>query len=227
MVEVPSAIVVRPLQHAAGREFSLLAFARSARRGLARIRGSRREHSFAVSRGPLPRKTIGARDAARTGSETTHEAMHGAAPEVCPVAEWMGYRTRLLAPVLDRLRVSTIRLRTRNLRGLPMRATIGRLRGSAAILAAGTKSSQPARPRGHKREGDAKLGSWLFEDCSMVIEAGFDIAFECPAPTPMLLQLSIHPSRDADLLTPERIASDPRSADARLSRSFRQPGHPR
>ena len=33
----------------------------------------------------------------------------------------------------------------------------------------------------------------------MLIEAGFDIAFECPAQTPMLLQLKIHPSRDADL----------------------------
>ena len=43
----------------------------------------------------------------------------------------------------------------------------------------------------------------------MLIDAGFDIAFECPAPTPMILQLSIHPSRDADLLTPDRIASDP------------------
>jgi transglutaminase-like putative cysteine protease len=43
----------------------------------------------------------------------------------------------------------------------------------------------------------------------MLIEAGFDVAFECPAPTPMILQLSIHPSRDADLLTPDRIASDP------------------
>ena len=43
----------------------------------------------------------------------------------------------------------------------------------------------------------------------MLIEAGFDIAFECPAPTPMLLQLNIHPSRDADLLTPDRIVSDP------------------
>jgi hypothetical protein len=42
----------------------------------------------------------------------------------------------------------------------------------------------------------------------MVIEAGFDIAFECPAATPMILQLSIHPCRDADLLTPDRIASD-------------------
>ena len=43
----------------------------------------------------------------------------------------------------------------------------------------------------------------------MLIEAGFDLAFECPAATPMILQLSIHPSRDADLLTPDRIVSDP------------------
>ena len=43
----------------------------------------------------------------------------------------------------------------------------------------------------------------------MLIEAGFDITFECPAPTPMILQLSIHPSRDADLLTPDRIVPDP------------------
>ena len=43
----------------------------------------------------------------------------------------------------------------------------------------------------------------------MLIEAGFDIAFECPAQTPMLLQLSVHPSRDADLLTPDSIKSDP------------------
>jgi transglutaminase-like putative cysteine protease len=43
----------------------------------------------------------------------------------------------------------------------------------------------------------------------MLIEAGFDITFQCPARTPMLLQLNIHPSRDADLLTPDAIASDP------------------
>jgi transglutaminase-like putative cysteine protease len=43
----------------------------------------------------------------------------------------------------------------------------------------------------------------------MLIEAGYDIAFECPAKTPMLLQLSVHPSRDADLLTPDNIKSDP------------------
>jgi transglutaminase-like putative cysteine protease len=43
----------------------------------------------------------------------------------------------------------------------------------------------------------------------MLIEAGFDIASECPAHTPMLLQLSVHPSRDADLLTPDKINCDP------------------
>ena len=43
----------------------------------------------------------------------------------------------------------------------------------------------------------------------MLIEAGYNIAFECPAQTPMLLQLNVHPSRDADLLTPDRINSDP------------------
>ena len=47
------------------------------------------------------------------------------------------------------------------------------------------------------------------EDCAMLIEAGYDIAFECPAQTPMLLQLSVHPSRDADLLSRDVIASDP------------------
>jgi hypothetical protein len=46
----------------------------------------------------------------------------------------------------------------------------------------------------------------------MLIEAGFNIAFECPAQTPMLLQLSVHPSRDADLLTPDKINCDPNLA---------------
>jgi transglutaminase-like putative cysteine protease len=43
----------------------------------------------------------------------------------------------------------------------------------------------------------------------MLIEAGYDIAFDCPAQTPMLFQLSVHPTRDADLLTPDRINPDP------------------
>jgi transglutaminase-like putative cysteine protease len=43
----------------------------------------------------------------------------------------------------------------------------------------------------------------------MLIEAGFDIVFECPAQTPMLLQLNVHASRDADLLTPDKLNCDP------------------
>jgi transglutaminase-like putative cysteine protease len=43
----------------------------------------------------------------------------------------------------------------------------------------------------------------------MLIKAGYNIAFECPAQTPLLLQLNVHPSRDADLLTPDRIKSEP------------------
>lgn len=35
----------------------------------------------------------------------------------------------------------------------------------------------------------------------MRIRAGFTIAYDCPAPTPMLLVLNIHPSRRVDLLT--------------------------
>ena len=61
----------------------------------------------------------------------------------------------------------------------------------------------------------------------MLIEAGFDIAFECPAQTPMLLQLNVHPSRDADLLTPGQDRLGSAAPDARLSRSFRQSRHAR
>jgi len=43
----------------------------------------------------------------------------------------------------------------------------------------------------------------------MKIRTGFDIAFESVQPTPMILALSVHPSRMPDLLTPHTIAFDP------------------
>lgn len=43
----------------------------------------------------------------------------------------------------------------------------------------------------------------------MQIRAGYDISFECSQPTPMLLALSVHPSRFADLSTPHVIGFDP------------------
>jgi transglutaminase-like putative cysteine protease len=43
----------------------------------------------------------------------------------------------------------------------------------------------------------------------MRIRAGFEIAYECPVPVPMLLALSLHASRRQDLETPEWLRTDP------------------
>nr|MBA2622946.1 transglutaminase family protein [Chthoniobacterales bacterium] len=43
----------------------------------------------------------------------------------------------------------------------------------------------------------------------MKIKLGFDIEFELPGPTPMILMLYVHPSRQADLLSEERIMVEP------------------
>ena len=43
----------------------------------------------------------------------------------------------------------------------------------------------------------------------MLIKIGFDIAFTAPQPTPIVVMLSVHPSRVADLVEPEFIVCDP------------------
>ncbi|MGI4808981.1 MAG: transglutaminase-like domain-containing protein, partial [Janthinobacterium lividum] len=43
----------------------------------------------------------------------------------------------------------------------------------------------------------------------MRIHAGYDIAFDCSQPTPMLLQIAVHPSRTKDMLTPGIIEFQP------------------
>ncbi len=43
----------------------------------------------------------------------------------------------------------------------------------------------------------------------MHIQCGFQISYDCPKPTPMLLVLSVHPSKVRDLVTPHRIEFDP------------------
>lgn len=43
----------------------------------------------------------------------------------------------------------------------------------------------------------------------MRLHAGYEIAFDCPNPVPMLLQVAVHPSRAADLLTPGPIVFEP------------------
>ncbi len=43
----------------------------------------------------------------------------------------------------------------------------------------------------------------------MLIRAGYELSFDCQQPTPMLLMVSIHPSRAADLVTPGTITFNP------------------
>lgn len=43
----------------------------------------------------------------------------------------------------------------------------------------------------------------------MRIKAGFTLRYECPQPTPMLLNLTLHPSRRTDLLTPHVLQFSP------------------
>ncbi len=43
----------------------------------------------------------------------------------------------------------------------------------------------------------------------MRIRTGFEIAYDCPNPVPMMLMLSVHPSRRQDLETPDWVRTDP------------------
>ncbi len=43
----------------------------------------------------------------------------------------------------------------------------------------------------------------------MKIRCGYEIAYDCPAPTPMMLMLNIRPEREADLITPQVLAAEP------------------
>jgi len=45
----------------------------------------------------------------------------------------------------------------------------------------------------------------------MKIHAGYQISYDCPQPMPMILTLSVHPSRRSDLLSPDRILIIPPS----------------
>jgi hypothetical protein len=44
----------------------------------------------------------------------------------------------------------------------------------------------------------------------MRIRAGYDIAFTMTQPTPMILMLTVHPSRAKDLLTEQKLLTAPK-----------------
>jgi transglutaminase-like putative cysteine protease len=50
----------------------------------------------------------------------------------------------------------------------------------------------------------------------MKIHVGFDLAFECPQPTPMIFMVNVHPSRAADLVTSDSLRITPGNKCTRL-----------
>ncbi|GAB3278932.1 transglutaminase-like domain-containing protein [Parahaliea aestuarii] len=54
----------------------------------------------------------------------------------------------------------------------------------------------------------------------MKIRIGYDLIFECPKPTPMILTLKVHSSRAPDLLTPDTIHTDPPGSIATYGDSY-------
>ena len=57
----------------------------------------------------------------------------------------------------------------------------------------------------------------------MRIRLAYDIKYECPHPTRMLLLLRVHPSRETDLLRPDEIVTEPGAPSP--TSQFVQPPH--
>ncbi|MES1180129.1 MAG: transglutaminase family protein, partial [Hyphomicrobium sp.] len=54
----------------------------------------------------------------------------------------------------------------------------------------------------------------------MKIRIGFDLVYECAEETPMILMLSVHPSRARDLLVPDALRVYPLRAVTRYNDKF-------
>jgi transglutaminase-like putative cysteine protease len=52
-------------------------------------------------------------------------------------------------------------------------------------------------------------GNQLEQGKKMQIRVGFEMAYQCPQPTPMILALSIHYSRASDLVRPDHLVTTP------------------
>src|ERR1700689_5583027 len=64
-------------------------------------------------------------------------------------------------------------------------------------------------PAGDDCRGPGSTDRASRRGCQMKIRAGYEISYDCPQPTPMILTLSVHPSRFADLITLDRMQLDP------------------
>ena len=54
----------------------------------------------------------------------------------------------------------------------------------------------------------------------MKIKVGYELIYQCPQPTPMMLVLNVHHTRAADLLVPDRISTQPSIPIAHYHDSF-------
>src|ERR1700759_4383512 len=68
----------------------------------------------------------------------------------------------------------------------------------------GTKGLAP----GSRAAAVAAAGRFS-KDEHMQLHIGFDMTFECAEPTPMIFMVNVHPSRTADLVTPDRLRVTP------------------
>ena len=50
------------------------------------------------------------------------------------------------------------------------------------------------------------------------IRVGYELIYDCPQPTPMMLVLNIHYTRAADILVPDHVKTAPVCPHSRLSR---------
>ena len=60
----------------------------------------------------------------------------------------------------------------------------------------------------------------------MQIRVGFEMIYDCPQPTPMILNLNVHFTRVSDLVGRDDLMVDPSGPDGGLSRQLRQLVHP-
>jgi transglutaminase-like putative cysteine protease len=54
----------------------------------------------------------------------------------------------------------------------------------------------------------------------MRINVGFELVYNCPQPTPMIVMLSVHPSRAADLIKPDHLSVQPAIEVSKYRDSF-------
>jgi transglutaminase-like putative cysteine protease len=65
------------------------------------------------------------------------------------------------------------------------------------------------RTTNHFRRALGSLGGGNSDGPSMEIRVSYELIYECPQPTPMILTLNIHATRAADIIVPDVMTTDP------------------